>query len=111
MPHGAHTGPRKLNLLPLWPYGAQGTSHAPTAAIRAQGFGHAPQWLFGTQGIGYAPTVAMRTQWTAQHLSTISSPCTQADWSVNLGEHVVDLRVVTVAGCPSHILILGSQVC
>jgi len=32
-----------------------------------------------------------------------------ADWSVNLGEHVVDLRVVTVAGCPSHILVLGER--
>lgn len=40
-------------------------------------------------------------------LLLLSSP--QADWSVNLGEHVIDIRVVTVAGCPSHILVLGRQ--
>lgn len=40
-------------------------------------------------------------------LLLLSSP--QADWSVNLGEHIIDIRVVTVAGCPSHILVLGRQ--
>lgn len=42
-------------------------------------------------------------------LYTCTSQSLQADWSVNLGEHVVDLKVVSASAGHAQLLVLGER--
>ena len=51
-----------------------------------------------------------RQYWTHSLLSTlISLYILQANWAVNLGEHAIDIKVVSAPGGPTQLLVLGER--